>query len=49
MLSMPLRYPRLRERLSIDGARFARRNFGWRGIARRTAAVFERYRGRYGR
>ncbi len=49
MLSMPLRYPRLRERLSIDGARFARRNFGWRGIARRTAAVFERFRGRYGR
>jgi mannosylfructose-phosphate synthase len=47
MLSMPLRYPRLRERLSIDGARFARRQFGWRGIARRTAAVFERYRGRY--
>lgn len=47
MLSMPLRYPRLRERLSIDGARFARRHFGWRGIARRTAAVFERYRGRH--
>ena len=47
MLSMPLRYPRLRERLSIDGARFARRHFGWRGIARRTVVVFERYRGRY--
>jgi mannosylfructose-phosphate synthase len=44
MLSMPLRYPQLRERLSIDGARFARRMFGWRGIARRTLAVFERHR-----
>ncbi len=40
MLSMPLRYPRLRERLSIDGARFARRNFGWRRIARNTLATF---------
>ena len=41
MLSMPLRYPRLRERLSIAGARFARRMFGWRGIARRTVTTFE--------
>jgi len=41
MLSMPFRYPRLRERLSIAGARFARRNFGWRGIARRTLTVFD--------
>jgi mannosylfructose-phosphate synthase len=41
MLSMPLRYPQLRERLSIAGARFARRMFGWRGIARRTLATFE--------
>ncbi|HEX9854745.1 MAG TPA: glycosyltransferase [Acidimicrobiia bacterium] len=45
MLSMPLRYPQLRERLSIAGARFARRMFGWKGIARRTIAVFDRYRG----
>lgn len=42
MLSMPLSYPQLRERLSIAGARFARRHFGWRGIARRTLVVFER-------
>ncbi len=42
MLSMPLRYPRLRERLSIDGARFARRMFGWRGIARKTLVAFDR-------
>jgi mannosylfructose-phosphate synthase len=45
ILSMPMRYPQLRERLSIAGARFARRNFGWRGIARRTLQVFERLRG----
>lgn len=43
MLSMPLRYPELRERLSIVGARFARRNFGWRGIARKTLTVMEEY------
>lgn len=44
MLSMPLRYPQLRERLSIAGARFARRMFGWRGIARRSLNVFDRAR-----
>jgi mannosylfructose-phosphate synthase len=44
MLSMPLRYPQLRERLSIDGARFARRRFGWKSIARRTLDTFERAR-----
>jgi mannosylfructose-phosphate synthase len=42
MLSMPMRYPQLRERLSIAGARFARKNFGWQGIARRTRVVFDR-------
>jgi len=42
MLSMPLRYPQLRERLSIAGGRFARRMFGWRGIARRSLSVFDR-------
>lgn len=46
MLAMPMRYPRLRERLSIAGARFARKNFGWRGIARRTQIVLDRERGR---
>lgn len=46
MLSMPMRYPQLRERLSIAGARFARKNFGWRGIARRTRTVFDRESGR---
>lgn len=47
MLAMPLRYPSLRERLSLEGARFARRQFGWTGIARRTLALFERYKGLY--
>jgi mannosylfructose-phosphate synthase len=46
-MSMPLRYPRLRERLATRGARFARREFGWRGIARRTVEVFERHRELY--
>ncbi len=43
MLSMPLQYPRLRERLSVDGARWARRTFGWRRIARRSLEVFSRH------
>lgn len=47
LLAMPLRYPALRERLSLEGARFARRQFGWTGIARRTLAVFDRLRGLY--
>lgn len=47
-MAMPLRYPKLRERLSIEGARYARRHFGWTGIARRTLAVFDRYKGIYG-
>jgi mannosylfructose-phosphate synthase len=47
MLGMPLRYERLRERLSQEGARFSRRQFGWTGIARRTLAVCDRFRGIY--
>ncbi len=47
MLGMPLRYPRLRDRLSLEGARFSRRQFGWTGIARRTLALFDRFRGIY--
>ncbi|RYD39955.1 MAG: glycosyltransferase, partial [Verrucomicrobiaceae bacterium] len=47
LLAMPMRHERLRERLSVEGARFARRQFGWTGIARRTLATFERYRGIY--
>lgn len=47
LLAMPMRHDRLRERLSVEGARFSRRQFGWTGIARRTLAVFDRYRGIY--
>jgi mannosylfructose-phosphate synthase len=47
MLSMPLRYDALRDRLSQEGARFSRRQFGWTGVAKRTLAVFDRFRGRY--
>lgn len=49
MLSMPLRYPQLRERLSIAGARFARRIFGWTSIASRTLDCFERARAAHDR
>jgi mannosylfructose-phosphate synthase len=47
VLALPLRYPRLAEELSIEGSRFARRNFGWTGIARRTLAVFDQFKGKY--
>lgn len=47
LLAMPMRHPRLQERLSIEGARFARRQFGWTGIARRTLSLFDRFRGVY--
>ena len=46
-LNMPMQYPWMRETLSIEGARFARRAFGWTGIARRTLNIFEQYKGRY--
>ena len=47
MLAMPIRHPKLRDRLSLEGARFARRQYGWTGIAKRTLAVFDQYKGRY--
>ncbi|PKQ46383.1 glycosyltransferase [Confluentibacter flavum] len=40
MMSMPLLYPKLRNELSVEGARFARRNFGWTGIAKRIIEIF---------
>jgi mannosylfructose-phosphate synthase len=42
MLALPMLYPNLAHELSVEGARFARRNFGWTGIARRMIEVFER-------
>jgi mannosylfructose-phosphate synthase len=47
MLAMPMRYPDLDAKLSNEGSRFARRQFGWTGIAKRTAELFEHYRGAY--
>jgi mannosylfructose-phosphate synthase len=41
MMALPLLYPDLAHELSVEGARFARRNFGWTGIARRILAIFD--------
>lgn len=41
MLAMPLLHPRLAHELSVAGARFARRNFGWTGIAKRILGIFD--------
>ena len=40
MMAMPLLYPKLRNEISVEGARFARRNFGWTGIAKRILTIF---------
>lgn len=40
MLAMPLLHERLAQELSAEGARFARRNFGWTGIAKRILDIF---------
>ena len=40
IMSMPLLYPKMRNELSVEGARFARRHFGWTGIAKRMLEVF---------
>ncbi|MCG3210656.1 MAG: Mannosylfructose-phosphate synthase [Anaerolineae bacterium] len=42
MLAFPMLYPNLAHELAVEGARFARRSFGWTGIAKRIIAVFER-------
>lgn len=47
MLAMPIRYPRLRERLAANGAELARQQFGWSGIAKQTLKVFHQV-SRYG-
>lgn len=43
-LALPMLYPALADELSVEGSRFARRNFGWTGIAKRMLAVFDRVR-----
>lgn len=40
MLAFPMLHPKLAHQLSVEGARFARRNFGWTGIAKKSLAVF---------
>lgn len=40
MLAMPLLHERLAQEMSAEGARFARRNFGWTGIAKRILDIF---------
>ena len=40
MLSIPMLYPDLGHQLSVEGARFARRNFGWTGIAKQILSIF---------
>jgi len=40
LLALPMLHPNLAHQLSVEGARFARRNFGWTGIAKQTLAVF---------
>jgi len=47
LLSLPITYQQLHDRLSVEGARYARRQFGWTGIAKRTLAIFDRFKGRY--
>jgi mannosylfructose-phosphate synthase len=42
LLALPLLYPRLANELSVEGSRFARRQFSWTGIARRVLATFTR-------
>jgi len=41
ILAMPLLHERLAQELSVEGARFARRNFGWTGIAKRILGIFD--------
>ena len=41
MLAFPMLYPDLAHQLSVEGARFARRNFGWTGIAKQIMNLFD--------
>lgn len=42
MMALPIIHPYLRTELSVEGARFARRNFGWTGIAKKMLEIFDR-------
>lgn len=41
MMALPMLHPTLADEMSVEGARFARRNFGWTGIAKRILATFD--------
>jgi mannosylfructose-phosphate synthase len=43
MLAMPMLYDDLALEISVEGARFARRMFGWTGIAKRMIAIFDSF------
>lgn len=46
MLAVPMLHSNLAHEFSVEGARFARRSFGWTGIAKRIMAHFESVRNR---
>jgi mannosylfructose-phosphate synthase len=41
MLALPLLYPELAKEISVEGARYSRKNFGWTGIAKRKLEIFD--------
>jgi mannosylfructose-phosphate synthase len=43
MLAMPMLYENLALEISVEGARFARKMFGWTGIAKRILTIFDSY------
>jgi mannosylfructose-phosphate synthase len=43
MLAMPMLYDDLALEISVEGARFARRMFGWTGIAKKMLAIFDSF------
>lgn len=43
MLAMPMLYEDLALEISVEGARFARRMFGWTGIAKRILSIFDSF------
>ncbi|NIV15644.1 MAG: glycosyltransferase [Aliifodinibius sp.] len=44
MLAVPILHPSLAHQFSVEGTRFARRNFGWTGIAKRVLTIFDSLR-----
>jgi mannosylfructose-phosphate synthase len=44
MLALPMLYANLAHELSVNGARFSRRQFGWTGIAKRILQIYDSLR-----